>query len=375
LSEAILPYATRKKASTGGRTFPASVQSCHHGPADGQTFAGVRALRVLSGAGPDQIDFEIEQSASFDVFVDTGSGDSAIQVKWIVPPTAAQVNPRLELRPGAGSKRIFLDFESFASNVNLNWTLAAGAGSAEVLGDIKFKEGSVNAAATLALGLSSAADKVELLVDSIAQNLRLDVIGRGTDLINTKILAEAPSNLLDVGYDIQGDSRANLIGFDLISAARTVIVDHAIRGGAGMDEVKLEMTQLVRSAVLSSLQLALGQSNDKAEILYGGIASSLSIQGNVALEGGNDELVFNSGYPTAAALTLHGNDGFDSIKAEVKGALSGFRTGNLQLLGGAGNDLLFLGVEAGGLGSLLDGGPGFDIGTGPGRILKSEIVN
>lgn len=81
MSEAILPYATRKKASTGGRTFPASVQSCDHGPADGQTFAGVRSLRVLSGAGPDQIDFEIEQSASFDVFVDTGSGDSAIQVK------------------------------------------------------------------------------------------------------------------------------------------------------------------------------------------------------------------------------------------------------------------------------------------------------
>lgn len=345
------------------------------GAADGETYMGIRALRVLSGAGPDQIDLEIEQASSFDVLVDTGAGESAIQVKWIVPPTLERVVPRLDLRPGAGAKRVFFDFDSFAPNVDLNWSVAAGAGSAEIIGEIEFKEGSVDATATLAMGLSSAADKVDLLVDSMAQNLRLDVIGRGTDLINTKVIADRPSNLVDVGYDIQGDARSNLIGFDLISAARNVVVDHAIRGGAAADEVKLGMTQIVRAPVRSTLQVGLGQSNDKLEILYGGVASSLTVSGGVSLDGGNDELVFISDYPTAAALNLHGNDGFDIMKAEIKGPLSGWRSGVMQILGGIGNDELILGVRRGGIESIIDGGPGFDIGFGPGRIVNCEIIN
>lgn len=242
------------------------------GAADGETYMGIRALRVLAGAGPDQIDLEIEQASSFDVLVDTGAGDSAIQVKWIVPPTTARVVPRLDLRPGAGAKRVFLDF-------------------------------------------------------------------------------------------------------DLVSAARSVVVDHAIRGGAGADEVKLGMTQIVRAPVRSTLQVGLGQSHDKLEILYGGVASSLTVSGGVTLDGGNDQMVFISDYATAAALNLHGNDGFDLIKAEIKGPLSGWRSGVLQLLGGIGNDELILGVQRGGIESIIDGGPGFDIGFGPGRIVNCEVIN
>lgn len=139
--------------------------------------------------------------------------------------------------------------------------IVRGKASAE----IEFKEGSVDATATLAMGLSSAADKVDLLVDSMAQNLRLDVIGRGTDLINTKVIADRPSNLVDVDFDI--------------------------------------------------------------------------------------------------------------MKAEIKGPLSGWRSGVMQILGGIGNDELILGVRRGGIESIIDGGPGLDIGFGPGRIVNCEIVN
>jgi hypothetical protein len=180
---------------------------------------------------------------------------------------------------------------------------------------------------------------------------------------------------VDVGYDIQGDARSNLIGFDLISAARNVVVDHAIRGGAAADEVKLGMTQIVRAPVRSTLQVGLGQSNDKLEILYGGVASSLTVSGGVTLDGGNDEMVFISDYATAAALNLHGNDGFDIMKAEIKGPLSGWRSGVMQLIGGIGNDELILGVRRGGIESIIDGGPGIDIGFGPGRIVNCEIIN
>jgi hypothetical protein len=85
------------------------------------------------------------------------------------------------------------------------------------------------------------------------------------------------------------------------------------------------MTQIVRAPVRSSLQVGLGQSNDKLEILYGGVASSLTVSGGVTLDGGNDELI--------------------------------------------------LGVQRGGMESIIDGGPGFDIGFGPGRIVNCEIIN
>jgi hypothetical protein len=34
-----------------------------------------------------------------------------------------------------------------------------------------------------------------------------------------------------------------------------------------------------------------------------------------------------------------------------------------------------LGVRRGGIESIIDGGPGFDIGFGPGRIVNCEIIN
>ena len=93
------------------------------GAADGETYMGIRALRVLSGAGPDQIDLEIEQASSFDVLVDTGAGESAIQVKWIVPPTLERVVPRLDVRPGAGTKRVFFDFDKSTLRADAKATL------------------------------------------------------------------------------------------------------------------------------------------------------------------------------------------------------------------------------------------------------------
>lgn len=349
------------------------------GAGDGQTYTGVRSLRFNTGAGYDQLDFEITQNTAFDVAVNTGSGDAQVQLKWILPATAstARLNPRFNLTTGAGAKKVQVDLESYAPNVDFDWTYNSGAGPAEVKGQVEFKEGSRTSTADLALNLSAAADKVELTVDSLADNLRLDVVGRGTDNINTKVLADDRGNNLDVLYDIFGDSGANNIGFEMASAMPNVWVDYVIDGGPVSDEVKLAMVQLVPGTIRSTLDLDLALSADKAELLYDGVSSTLRLAGLINAGGGNDEVKLGSGFNTTSSLRVLGGDNNDVLNAEIKGSLNSIGTASMRLLGGNGDDLLLLKAEGGTLGtpSVVDGGPGFDIGSGPGLVINCEIVN
>jgi hypothetical protein len=349
------------------------------GAGDGQAFSGIRSLRVVSGAGVDQVDLEITQTVNFDVFVDTGAGDSAVQVKWIIPPTAATLNPRLDVRQGAGFKRAQVDLESFGANVDFDWThTASGAGSSEIKGEVEFKEGSRNAQADLRLTTSSvSADKVELIADSIADNLRLDIIGRGTDSINTKVLADDRGNTLDVLYDIIGDATANNVAFEMASAMPNVIADFAIDGGAQMDEVKLGMVQLVPGTIRSILDLDLAGGMDKTELKYDGVGAALTLTGLINSGADNDEIGLNSGFNTTSNLVISSGDGSDGVKAEIKGSLNSVGAASMRLLGGNGDDLLLLRAEGGAFGtpSVVDGGAGFDIGAGPGQVVNCEIVN
>ncbi|MFN0069244.1 MAG: hypothetical protein ACKVYV_16610 [Limisphaerales bacterium] len=347
------------------------------GAGDGQTFTGIRAIRVFSGAGTDQLDFEITQAANFEVFADTGPSDAQVQVKWIIPATTATLNPKLTLNTGAGQKKIQVDLESFAANVDFDWTFNAGAGNAEVKGQVEFKEGSRNATADLALNLSSAADKVELIVDSLADNLRLDVIGRGTDSINTKVLADDRGTNLDVLFDVTGDAGGNMYAFEMASAVPNVWLDFLVGGAPAPDEIKLAMVQLVPGNIRSSLNGNLGLVADKVELLYDGVPSALRLTGTLDAGGGNDEIKLNSGFNTTSSLQIRGGDGNDLVNAEIKGSLNSIGTAPLRLLGGNNDDILMIKAEGGSLGSpsVVDGGPGFDIGSGPGLVINCEIIN
>lgn len=347
------------------------------GAGDGQTFTGIRAVRVFSGAGTDQLDFEITQAANFEVFADTGAGDAQIKVKWIIPPTTATLNPKLNLNTGAGQKNVEVHFESFARNVDFDWTYNAGAGAAEVKGNVEFKGGSVNSTADLALNLSSAKDKVDLLVDSLADNLRLDVIGRGTDEIITKVLADDRGTNLDVLHDVTGDASFNKITFEMVSKMPNVWVDYIIGGGPVTDEVKLDLNQLIPGVIRSTASLNLGLSADKVEVKFDGEPSTLRLSGNINASGGNDEVKLFAGFNTLSSLAVLGGDGNDVIEAEIKGSLNSIGTAPLRLLGGNNNDTLLIKAEGGSLGtpSVVDGGPGFDIGSGPGLVINCEIIN
>lgn len=349
------------------------------GAGDGQTFTGVRSLRFLTGAGYDQIDFEITQNTPFGVTVNTGSGDAQVQLKWIIPATAAtaRLNPRFNLTTGAGAKKVQVDLESYAPNVDFDWTYSSGAGPAEVKSDMDFKEGSVSATADVALYLSAAADKAELIVDSLADNLRLDVIGRGANDINTKVLADDRGANLDVLYDVMGDASFNKIAFEMASAVPNVWLDFVVDGGPVMDEVKLGMVQIVPGTIRSTLDLDLALSNDKAELKYDGVSSTLRLAGLINAGGGNDEVKLTSGFNTTSSLRVLGGDQNDVLNAEIKRSLSSIGTAPMRLLGGNGDDLLLLKAEGGSLGtpSVVDGGPGFDIGSGPGVVVNCEIVN
>lgn len=347
------------------------------GTGDGQTFTGIRAVRFLTGAGYDQLDFEITQAANFEVFVDTGAGDAQVQAKWIIPATAATLNPKLTINTGAGQKKIQVDLESYAQRVDFDWTYNAGAGPAEVKGQVEFKEGSVSNTADIALNLSAAADKVELIVDSLADNLRLDVIGRGANDINTKVLADDRGTNLDVLFDVTGDAGGNMYAFEMASAVPNVWVDYLVGGSPATDEIKLAMVQLVPGNIRSSVNGNLGLFADKVELLYDGVPSTLRLTGLLDTSGGNDELKLASGFNTSSSLQIRGGDGNDLVNAEIKGSLNSIGTAPLRLLGGNNDDILMIKAEGGSLGtpSVVDGGPGFDIGSGPGLVVNCEIIN
>jgi hypothetical protein len=347
------------------------------GAPNGQRLTGIQAVRVLSGAGPDQLEFDIRQNTPFEVFADTGAGNSDIKVKWVVPPTASPVNPKLNLLQGAGSKKVWFDFESYAATVDLDWNVrGTGQGAGEVKSLVAFQQGSLNTTADLHLQSGTGTDKLDLVIDSMSDNLRLDVVSRGAEIVTTQVLADDPGTRLDVLYDVMGTSRPNLVEFQLDSAVSNVWVDYVIDGGTQVDEVKLGMTQLVPGVIQSTLDIDTGAAADKVDVKFDGQASELRLSGLVQGADGSDEIKLYSEFETTSDAVLAGGAGNDQLLAEIKGPLSSIGSNPLRFAGGLGNDTMVLKADGGVVGTppVLDGGAGFDSASGPAQTVNVEVV-
>ncbi len=347
------------------------------GAPNGQRLTGIQAVRVLSGAGPDQLEFEIRQNTPFEVFADTGAGESDIKVKWVVPSTSSPVNPKLNLRQGAGSKKVWFDFESYAETVDLDWNVhATGQGAGEVKCLVAFQQGSQDSTADLHFHSGTGSDKLDLVIDSMSDNLRLDVASQGAEIVTTQVIADDPGTRLDVLYDVMGTARPNLVEFKLDSAVSNVWVDFVIDGSRQMDEVKLGMTQLVPGLIHSTLDIDTGAAADKVEVKFDGQASELRLNGLVQGAGGNDEIKLYSEFETTSDAVLAGGAGNDLMLAEIKGPLSSVGPNPLRFAGGSGNDTMVLKADGGVLGArpVLDGGAGADSASGPGQTVNVEVV-
>jgi hypothetical protein len=277
------------------------------GVPNGTVYTGVTAIEWRSGAGSDRLVFEVQQSGDFDISVDTAAGDAEIDVKWTVPAgSVAAITPSVALTTGPGMKKVQVQLESFGRDVAFALTSAFGAGDTEFKGELQFKQGSVNAGGRVAVDFGAGRNTANLLIDSEAQNLQLDLAPRFMAELNTLVTADDPSSSARVRFAPVGVSGGSKIGFEMLSAAPSVVLDYDVRGGAGMDEVKLGFTALSAGTVTGLARASLGQSMDKLELAYKGLPGTrLNLSGALDLGGGDDEAVLlREGFSnTAPALS------------------------------------------------------------------------
>lgn len=262
------------------------------GVAEGSVYTGVKAIDWRSGAGFDGIQFEIEQSADFDIKVDTGSSDANIQTQWKIPAGASTtLTPSLNLVTGPGIKNVQVQLESFTPNINFALIGRMGAGDTLFKGDLQFKQGSLNAKGTVDFSFGAAQNNIaELIVDNEARNLNLVLSPRFMRELVTKIVGDDPSDSARVSFKPTASAGGSKIGFEMISTAPQIVLNHTVLGGAGVDEVNLGLSTLNTAKVVSNVNMRLGQSNDKLEMKYGGLPSNQNtFKGPIYLEGGDDE--------------------------------------------------------------------------------------
>jgi hypothetical protein len=295
------------------------------GVADGTVYNNIRAINWKSGTGDDAVQFEVTQTEDFDITVDTGTSNSDVQAKWIIPAgSSAALTPSFSLKTGPGAHKVAVDLESFSRDVNFALTGAMGAGNTEFKSGLQFKQGSVNAAATVDWLFGAASNnKAELIVDNEARNLDLTLSPRLMNELVTKIVGDDPADRARVNFNPVNPSGGGKIGFEMTSSAPLIDLNYDVRGGAGMDDVTLGLTTLNIANVTSKVALDLGQSNDKLEVKYDGQPSNANVfTGAFALGGGDDEAKLEFRGLTNYAFTLDCGEGMDKAIGFRVGAVN-----------------------------------------------------
>ena len=281
-------------------------------PAGSARYSGISAIELTAGTGDDKLVFEITQAADFDVAINTGTGNTDVQVKWIVPAGAPVVTPSVSIATGPGQKKLDVSLESFAAEVDFALTTALGAGNTEFKGQLQFKDGAVRAGANVNLGFGTGnVNKAELIVESKAGRNAFAIAGSGiTEWIN-KVSADASGESLDLSFRPITPVAFTKTQLEVKSAARRALYDINVRGGAGADEVTLAFDQLVAASIGASLRSTLGQGNDKFEAKFTGAAGALNVGGAIVLGGGDDEAKLEAGPSSGVAVTVDCGDGID----------------------------------------------------------------
>lgn len=283
------------------------------GVPDGTVYSNVSGIDWQSGAGTHRLVFDVNQSNDFDINVATATGDTEVDVKWVVPPgSAAAITPSFALATGPGMKKVQVQLESFGRDVAFALGTNFGAGPAEFKGELQFKQGSVNAAGRLNLNFGAGFSKAELLIDSEAQHLDLALVPRFMSELSAKVLSDDPSASARVSFSPTGVSGGSKIGFEMLSAAPSIALDYGVTGGAGMDEVLLSLSTLQPAMVSSRVAADLGQGNDKFALSYKGLPmSSFTVSGPLKMGGGDDEALLLIEGIANSTLALDCGEGID----------------------------------------------------------------
>lgn len=281
--------------------------------ADGTTYSNINTIDWRSGAADDAVAFEVTQAGEFDVRVDTGAGQSQVDVKWIIPAGAPSgTTPSVHIAAATGLKKIQMQLENFAANTNFAWTQVLGDGDAEVKGEMQFKQGSQQARGLMDLRFGNGLSKAELTVDNESQNLAMDIRPRNIRFLTTKILSDDPANSTTLNFNPVGAATGSNINFEMVSAAQNVTLGGAMTGGSGMNEVLYNFTSLTTATVNANVSAFTGAGNDKINLAFKGLPGTrMALAGQVNAGAGDDEaLLLTEGIATGT-ITLDCGPGID----------------------------------------------------------------
>ncbi|RVU49322.1 hypothetical protein [Rubrivivax rivuli] len=281
--------------------------------ADGTTYNNINAIDWRSGAADDAVAFEVTQAAEFDVRVDTGAGQSQVDVKWIIPAGAPSgTTPSVHIAAATGLKKIQVQLENFAASTNFAWTQVLGDGDAEVKGEMQFKQGSQQARGLMDLRFGNGLSKAELTVDNESQNLAMVIRPRNVMFLSTKILSDDPANSTSVDFDPVGVATGSNMNFEMVSAAQNVRLGGTLTGGAGMNELLYNFTALTAANVNANVSAITGAGNDKINLAFKGLpATRIALAGNVSAGAGDDEALLLTEGITTGTIGLDCGPGID----------------------------------------------------------------
>ncbi len=290
------------------------------GLADGAAYAGLTGVTVQTGAGNDSVEVEGEAGQSFDVRVDTSSGQDKATVKW----------------------KILSGFGTPAANI----ALVGQAGAPRVA----------------LVEVESESNRAAVAVDT----------GVATEAV-AKVSAGNASEFLRVSY--AGNAPKTVV--DLSANAGAMEVD--VRGGgtAGSDELLYGIQQGRRGALTVNWSVNAGGGADKVEAKVSTPESLVTMTGSIAGGAGDDDVqVESAGFSTTSGLTFLGGAGADKLALLVNGRFQLSQTLQTRMLGGDGNDEVVLSTNVAIFGTGLpnDFVPLIDCGLGDDRFNAFGLI-
>jgi hypothetical protein len=290
------------------------------GLSDGQQYSGVSGLTVLTGAGKDAVEVVAETPASFDISIDTGTGESEAKVKWKLLAGGASNTATVDINSDtAGSQIAIVEIDSEAANSSITVRAPSASDSTTIIQ-------SSNLSNFLSAFVQSAAPKSAVSISSSANTLQLDLRGGSSSRPNelSYAIAQARSGAVSVNWGLTG---------------------------SGAD--------------------------DKIEAKVSAPGSAVTQRGNIRSFAGSDLIQFETeAFSTISGLTLNGGDGNDFLLEIIKGRLQLSQTLQTRLLGGAGDDELTLTTDTGIFGTGLpnDLTPLIDCGAGVDRFNAFGLI-
>ncbi|MFN0023208.1 MAG: hypothetical protein ACKVS5_04840 [Parvularculaceae bacterium] len=292
------------------------------GIVDGAQFSGVSGLTVQTGSGFDKVEAKVDLAQSFDLRIDTGSGDSENKVVW-------------EMQPGAAAATIDI----------------ASATTGRQLASVEVESDASRAAVTM------RAPNATEFVGKVSS-------GNTSDFMRAVVATGAAKS-----------------SFDLTAEAGALEVMASGGNSAAANELKYVITQKRPAPVSTVWDIRGSNLTDKIEIKTSANGATATQTGLVRGFGGDDFIQMESeAFSTVTGMSFVGDAGADQISQFIKGRFQNSQTLQSSLSGNDGDDVLVSTTDTGIFGTglpndreqIIDCGAGNDRFNAFGVIISCE---